>query len=272
MEGFDRRALAIQGPQDIEIVLSRTPSLSSGTDGRVDALPTPIGPRANGEYVLCDRNGNVQRIAWGGDERWTRNIKTLSGFARRPLPLPSLAHRLLFLTETGAAWLVDAEDGRVEGPMELGEPPALGPVVVGDEIHARLRGGGLARWSTTLQPTLGASSETQPLEPSLRRGDPGLFTTLRPGEAAEAVLDESAGGSGWSVRVGETHYEVRSSSESERSYLIARTGEWSYLAWEAPVSASEAPSGSPMAPASAPIFRLCRTLSRTDGPDTSDGK
>ena len=183
MEGFDRRALAIQGPQDIEIVLSRTPSLSSGTDGRVDALPTPIGPRANGEYVLCDRNGNVQRIAWGGEERWTRNIKTLSGFARRPLPLPSLAHRLLFLTETGAAWLVDAEDGRVEGPIELGEPPALGPVVVGDEIHARLRGGRLARWSTTLQPTLGASSETQPLEPSLRRGDHvvfgGLLTAVR---------------------------------------------------------------------------------------------
>ena len=275
LEGFDRRALAIQGPQDIELVLSRTPSLSSGTDGRVDALPTPIGPRANGEYVLCDRNGNVQRIAWGGEERWTCNLKTLSGFARRPLPLPSRARQLLFLTETGAAWLVDADDGRFEGPLELGEPPALGPVVVGDEIHAQLRGGDLARWSTTLQPTLGAPGETPPLEPGLRRGDPGLFTTLRPGETGEAVLDESADGSGWSVRVGETHYEVGSSSEPERSYLIARTGDWSYLAWEAPVVASEEPAlwisdGAGVRAYLPPRSR--RTLSRRDAPDTSDGK
>lgn len=275
LEDFDRRVLAIQGPQDIDLTLSRTPSLSCRADGRVDALPTPIGPRANGDYVVCDRNGNVRRIGWGGEERWSRSVKTLSGFARRPLPLPSLTKRMLLLTETGAAWIVDTEDGQVEGPWDLGEPPALGPVIVGDEIHAQLRGGGLARWSTTLQPTLDDSGGTAHLGPSLRRGDPGPFTALRPAGTGDPVLDESPGDSGWSVRVGETHYEVSSSSRAEQSYLIARSGEWSYLAWEAPVVADEEPAlwisdGAGLRAYLPP--GSSRTVNRRDAPERSDGK
>ncbi|MEE2940479.1 MAG: DUF4388 domain-containing protein, partial [Planctomycetota bacterium] len=102
LEDFEQRTLAIQGPQDIDLVLSRTPSLCFETDGRVDALPTPIGARTDGEYLVCDRNGRLRRIGWGSAERWTQSVKTLSGVARRPLPRPSRAGRLRFFTVTGA--------------------------------------------------------------------------------------------------------------------------------------------------------------------------
>lgn len=242
LEDFDRRALAIQGPQDIDLVLSRTPSLRFETDGRVDAIPTPIGPRTDGEYLVCDRNGHLRRIGWGSAERWTQSVKTLSGVARRPLPLPSREKRMLFVTETGAVWLVGTEDGHLEGPWELGEPPALGPIVVGGEIHAQLRGGGLARWSTSLRPTIEPAGQTPTLEASLRSGDAGLFTALRPDGSHDPVLGAREHGSDWSVRVGETHYEVSSTGEDARSFQIARGGEWSYLAWEAPVVAGEDPA------------------------------
>lgn len=242
LDGFDRRTLAIQGPQDIDLVLSRTPRLCSKTDGRVDAPPTPIGPRTAGEYLVCDRNGNLRRIGWGNEERWTRSVRTLSGVARRPLPLPSREDRMLFVTETGAAWIVDADDGHLEGPWELGEPPALGPVAVGDEIHAQLRGGALARWSTSLRPTLEPAGQRPPLESSLRGGDAGLFTVLRPDGSRDPVLDARVHDSSWSVRVGETHFQVSSTSEDAQAFLIARSGEWSYVAWEAPVVPGEDPA------------------------------
>ena len=225
LEDFDRRALAIQGPQDIDLVLSRTPSLRFETDGRVDAIPTPIGPRTDGEYLVCDRNGHLARIGWGSAERWTQSVKTLSGVARRPLPLPSREKRMLFVTETGAVWLVGTEDGHLEGPWELGEPPALGPIVVGGEIHAQLRGAELARWSTSLRPTIEPAGQTPTLEATLRSGDAGLFTALRPDGSHDPVLGARAShGSDWSVRVGETHYEVSSTGEDARSLDRSRRG------------------------------------------------
>lgn len=242
LDEFDRRALAIQGPQDVDLVLSRTPAFHFETPGRVDAVPTPIGERSSGEYVVCDRNGNVSRIAWNGQQRWTQQIKTLSGIARRPLPLPARTDMMMFLTETGSVWLVSREDGHLEGPWKLEEPPVLGPVVVGDELHAQLRNGALARWTTSLRPSMETAGVRAPLESSLRHGDVGQFTVVRPDGSKDQQIDAKMFGSDWTVRATDTHFEVSLGGAEEGAYLVARTGDWRYVAWEAPAEAGEAPT------------------------------
>lgn len=239
---FDRRSLAVEGPQDIDLVMSRTPELHYATRGRVDAVPAPIGDRTHGEYLVCDRNGNLARIAWDGTQRWTQQVKTLSGIARRPLPLPSRPEMLLFVTETGAVWLVNGDDGHLEGPWDLGEPPVLGPVAIGEEVHAQLRSGSLARWRTSLRPTTEPAGTRAPLSAALRYGDTGLFDVLRPDGSSHPTLVAEAAGSGWEVTVGETHFEVRPTGRPDGTYLVVREGEWRYAAWEAPALPGEPPT------------------------------
>ncbi|MEL6907213.1 MAG: hypothetical protein AAFP22_17515, partial [Planctomycetota bacterium] len=126
MLDFDSRQLRVEGPQDLAVVLSRTPAARFETSGRVDAVPAPLGNGTTGDYVVCDRNGTVQRIAWDGSIRWRNQIATVSGIARRPVELPGRNGAFLVLTETGSVWLVDPVDGHTEGPLELGDPPVFG--------------------------------------------------------------------------------------------------------------------------------------------------
>ncbi|MGK0483223.1 MAG: hypothetical protein ACJAQ3_003205, partial [Planctomycetota bacterium] len=110
---FDSRTLLVNGPQDISLQLSRSHEIHVECDGRVDAVPTPIGDGATGDYIICDRNGMIARAAWDGSIRWRQDIKTVSGIARRPVTVPGLDGELLFLTETGTVWLVSPEDGNL---------------------------------------------------------------------------------------------------------------------------------------------------------------
>ena len=84
---FDSRQLRVEGPQDLDVVLSRTPAARFETAGRVDAVPAPLGNGTTGDYVVCDRNGTVQRIAWDGAIRWRNQIATVSGVILIPLIL-----------------------------------------------------------------------------------------------------------------------------------------------------------------------------------------
>lgn len=243
LEGFDSRSLKVIGPQNIDLGLSRAHEIFVECEGRVDAVPAPIGDGSTGDYIICDRNGMIVRAAWNGSIRWRQDIKTVSGIARRPVPLPSLNGEMLFLTETGSVWLLDPKDGNLKGPWEIGEPPVFGPVVVGDEVHAQLRSGKLARWRTSLRPELVEGSSMESFKDgSLRHGFQGLFTVLRPDQAGEKELRAAtADGSGWTIRVTEDKYEIFEDGREDEAFQIAKTGRWSYVAWESPARIEDHP-------------------------------
>lgn len=242
-EGFDSRTLVVNGPQNVDIELSRSHEIFVECAGRVDAVPAPIGDGSSGDYIVCDRNGMIVRAAWNGSVRWRQDIKTVSGIARRPVPMPSLAGEMLFLTETGSAWLLDPKDGNLKGPWEIGEPPVFGPVVVGDEVHAQLRSGKLARWRTSLRPTLEAEATAGTFDGSSQRhGFRGLFTVLRPGGVGDAKLRAATGdGSGWTICVRDDKYEIFEDGREDEAFQIAKTGRWSYVAWESPARKEDYP-------------------------------
>lgn len=243
LQEFDSHSMQVQGPQNIALDLSRTPEARFETDGRVDAVPAPIGDGTTGDYIVCDRNGTIQRIAWDGSVRWRQDIATVSGIARRPVPLPGRDDQMLLLTETGSVWLLDPKDGRVEGPWELEDPPVFGPVLEGGEVLAQLKSGRIARWRTSLRPTYEDATDASSLGESLRYGFQGLFTVLRPsGDPSPELRMPTAGdASRWTVRVEETRYVVFEEGSEDSSFTIAREGRWRYVAWEAPSTADELP-------------------------------
>ncbi len=242
-EGFDSRSLVVNGPQNVSLELSRSHEIFVECGGRVDAVPAPIGDGSTGDYIVCDRNGMIVRASWNGSIRWRQDIKTVSGIARRPVPLPSLNGEMLFLTETGSVWILDPKDGNLKGPWEIGEPPVFGPVVVGDEVHAQLRSGKLARWRTSLRPTLeDEASMSSFKDGSLRHGFAGLFTVLRPDGVQNAELRAAtADGSGWTIRVLDDKYEIYEDGREDEAFQIAKTGRWSYVAWESPARKEDHP-------------------------------
>ena len=242
LDDFDERTLKVDGPQDIALDLSRTPDLHFTTDGRVDAIPMPIGDGTTGDYIVADRNGAIARIAWNGSTRWRQEIKTVSGFARRPVPLQGRGGQLLFLTETGTVWLIDPKDGNPEGPWQPSDPPVFGPVAVGQEVHAQLRSGRLARWSSSLRPRFEEAGVSAPLDESLRYGFEGLFQTIRPnGSDGQELRAPTAGGSGWTVRPEESRYLVFEDGREDEPFTIQKDGDWRYLGWEAPSKKGELP-------------------------------
>jgi len=242
LDDFDGRRLEIEGPQDVLLDLSRTPELVFRSEGRVDAIPSPLDDGRSGDYIVCDRDGSIQRIGWDGSVKWKQQLATLSGLARRPVPLPGREDQMLFLTETGSVWLVDTIDGHPEGPLDLEDRPILGPIVVGNEVHAQLRSGRLARWRTSLMPRFEPPG-SRALDESLMYGFEGLFTTLRP--LGQDVFEVSAAATGdqagWNVRVEDGSYTVWQDGAEDEPFKIKRGGKWRFVAWEAASRPGEPP-------------------------------
>ena len=242
LEGFDSRVIAVAGPQDLHVALSRTPAVhfQVGT-GRVDAVPAPIGDGTTGEYIICDRKGAIASMAWGGKVRWQTNISDVSGIARRPVTMPGLQGSQLFITEGGSAWILDPNEGTLRGPLPLNAAPLLGPVVIGDEALVLLKGdasekgGILASWTSSLMPKYSIVEGLSGLDDSLRHGFEGLFNVQRPsGSENDALRSTTADGSGWSVQVEDEWYRITEDTRRHEPFLISRGGDWSYVAWEAP--------------------------------------
>ena len=135
------------------------------------AASRPCRSAVGDDHVLVDRDGQVMRVNAAGERLWTTSIQTLSGIARAPVAMPGRPGQLLFITETGAAWVLDPANGELEGPWELKSPPVLGPATVGDEVHVVLHSGELARWKTSLRPSLEEIGNIPPLTPEMRFGE-----------------------------------------------------------------------------------------------------
>lgn len=236
LEGYEPIPLRSSGPADVALTFSRLPNLWWRTSAVVVAVPVAI----EDDYLVVDRSGNLARLATEGAQRWQQSSKSLSGFFRAPVFLPDRPGSLLCLTEHGEAWIVDGADGRMEGPWDIGSPPIAGPKVVGDRVVASFADGREASWDSRLKPELSPLPEAgATLKPIVR--DAGSDA----GMAKVAQRDVNRGAShdspwsDWTVEIGEEFFSVRPRGASNVAFHVARRGDWSYLAWEAPRGAAK---------------------------------
>ncbi|MEZ6013919.1 MAG: DUF4388 domain-containing protein [Planctomycetota bacterium] len=228
LDGFEPKVLKVSGPQTVSVLLSRDHERALATGGRIEALPAPIGE----DHIVVDRTGAIARIGAGGATRWQVAIQTLSGMARAPVEMPGRPGRMLFVTETGAAWVLDPEDGSLEGPWELGSPPVLGPATVGDEVLVVLRSGKVARWRASLRPTLEDVGSTPPLSDDFRFGATFGANVAYGRGRADGAVDAPTGR--WHAEVGEDAILVTKPGDPSATFPVAKRGAWSYLAWTPP--------------------------------------
>ncbi len=235
-DGFIPRTLTIDRPGNRIVHLERRPERAFEGAGQIDAIPVPLDE----DHLVVDRQGSITRIGAGGEVRWSQKIKTLSGFARAPVFMPMRPGHLLALTEDGDAWIVAAEDGRLEGPWQLGSAPRLGPSPSAGHVRARLADGRLVLWADALRPVL-----EEPGAPV----QAGEEETLYGAEGGFSVHRRRAGDEGafpcpwrdWVVEPTEDAYVVHPLGEPDGGYSILRHGDWTFIAWEA--ASAGAPQG-----------------------------
>ncbi len=235
LAGYETKALRVEGPQDIAAMLSRVIERSFETDGRVEALPTPVGE----DHIVVDRTGRIARIGAEGALRWNTSIQTLSGMARAPVEIPGRPGRLLFVTETGSAWTLDPRDGTLEGPWELGSPPVLGPTTVGDEVQLVLKSGKLARWRTSLRPVIEELAGAPPFDEEERFGERfGANVLYGRGRTSGTVTSTNGR---WRAEIDQDKVLVYAAGETVPKFPVAKRGAFSFVAWSPPTA--DAPEG-----------------------------
>jgi tetratricopeptide (TPR) repeat protein len=236
-DGFLSRTLTYDQPADQVVHLERTPERAWQGRGRVDAIPVPVGA----DHIVVDRKGELSRIGPSGAVRWSSRIKTLSGLARAPVFLPERPGHLLLLTEDSDAWILNAADGDLEGPWQLGAAPRVGPAPSAGHVRARLADGRLVLWRSGLEPVL------EELDPPIGAG--AGEDAVYGADGGFAVARRRAGQEGsfpcpwrpWVVRAVEDAYVVHPVGRPREGYSILRHGEWAFLAWES--ASAGAPNG-----------------------------
>ena len=226
--GFETQVIDVQRPQDLEVVLSRTPESSWAAEGRVDAIPVPFGQ----DQIVVDRDGVIARIASGGQQIWQKKIQTLSGVARAPVFFPGGSDKMLLVTEEGSAWIVHAENGEMEGPWDLGSPPRVGPLTTSRHLHVLLANRQWARWESALQPTLlekGLQPHTAAESESARYGPNNGLQVLRRREGERKALKSRF--TGWVSEITPRGVVLTPPDERE-GFAAALEGDWTFMAWE----------------------------------------
>ena len=226
LAGHDPLELSVSSPADQLVRLSRTPNIHWSLANRVEAPPVAFRDL----YILCDRSGLMTCVSSDGSEVWSHSLDTLGGIARAPVFLPRKPGWLLCLTEDGEAYLVDAQGGQLQGPEPLGAPPIWGPTATDRAVLAKFRSGLAAEWDRRLVPVKSESSA--PVDDALRFGSDCGMRLLRNKGAGELSLDSH--GFVWSVSVEDTAYVVTNAETGLEAFAVRRSGDWIYLAWEAP--------------------------------------
>ena len=224
LAGYETTALVLDGPADRQILLSRTPSAHWSSRTRVEAVPVSV----DDSHIVCDREGRVARLDADGRERWGVRLKTAAGIRHAPVFLPRRPGSLLVVDELGAVWILATQDGSVEGPLQLGAAPASGPRPTTQGVALRLTDGRELHWQGELAPTTDTKVDTS--EPAARVHDAGLACLRRSIEAGSALSSPWSQGT---LEVTAEHYVLRR-GDGSTVFAAKRSGEWNYLAFEAP--------------------------------------
>lgn len=227
--GCTPRRCELRDPADVSIVLHRAPERNWDTRGAVEALPVSVGE----DHVLANRFGELEKRGKGG-VRWQQKLQTLGGVARTPTFLPQRPGWLLVLCEDGHCFLVEAATGQIEGPEELGSPPAEGTLATRGTLVAKLVDGRLAQWSDSVKPTLHPVDRPylEPPSPADIERSAGSFAVLRRITSPELGLESPW--TKWRVDVQGDRFVFRGPDGSTRHGSAERVGQWNYVAWEAP--------------------------------------
>lgn len=231
LEGHEAETLTVDRPTQVTALLSHLPTTAWKSSARVTALPV----KTEGGHLLTNRAGDIVLLDEHGDVAWSSHLESLGGVARTPVFLPDRPDSLLILTEEGVAWLVELEDGRIEGPWSMNSPPIAGPTPTGAGTLATFADGRTALWTRRLKPQVRGPDDTpfepEPQQPDSYGSDSGM-AVLRRSANSSSTLTTPWGD--WSVEVDRERYHVRHAGAPERSFHVRRNGEWAFVAWQAP--------------------------------------
>ena len=231
-DGCVQREISLDAPEDLNVFMHRLPERSWGAGEVVSAAPVPIGK----DHIVFDRSGRAARLKAGTEESWSISLDTLGGIARTPVFLSRKPGYLLVLSEDGQVWFLRASDGEVTGPYDFGSPPVEGPLVTRSGISARFADGRVGLWSDNLEPQI-FEDEGLFQSRSLQSGDSNdenqtNLSVMR--RTVDSGTQFSSPWSNWEVEVTDQYFRVFDDSAVVRSFTVARSGDWNYVAWEAP--------------------------------------
>ena len=163
-----------------------------------------------------------------GTEQWSVRLRTASGIRHTPLFLPHKPGALFLCDEQGQVWILSATDGTTHGPLALGSAPTGSPRASAEGIRVHLADGRSLVWLDALEPT--ATPTAVEMAPSARNADAGLCMLRRSLDSGTKLQSPWSQGS---VEIGSADYKLH---RSDGSLLFAtlRSGEWNYVAFEAP--------------------------------------
>jgi len=228
--GHAPRRVQVDHPHDMEVHLHLFGERQWKGDHKVEAAPVAVGD----DHIVCDRAGAVARVDRTSAAKWEVQLQTLGGIARTPIFLPHKPGHLLILSEDGKSWLLDASNGRLAGPREIGSPPVEGPTLTrAGVVAAKFADGRVAVWTDRLEPTF-SDTESMVLASAASSGsDPDRGSTLvvlkRGVDRGSSLVSPWTG---MTVIVREDEYLA--AGDDRRGFSAERRGAWTFLAWEAP--------------------------------------
>ncbi len=224
--GFQDATVALERPRNVEVEMYKLPEREWESEHRIEAVPVPAGD----DHVVADRYGNLLRLDDASEPRWRRDLRTLGGVARTPVFLPGRPGQLLVLSEDGKAWLVDAANGDVEGPHDIGSPPISGPVLTRSGVSASFADKRIGVWTDALEPVYFQDESLIPTEHADDEAVASNLVVLRRGidRGRELVSPWNS----WRAVVREQ--EVRVLAPDDRGFAVELRGDWMFVAWESP--------------------------------------
>lgn len=233
-DGCETYVLEFEEPHDRTLFLSREPELFWKTAHKVEAIPVSTGP----DHILADRDGNIVRLKADGEIAWRKEVETLGGVARSPVFLPQRTGHLLLLTEDGGAWIIDAQDGELEGPWSTKSPPISGPVSTARGVAAHFANGRMLLWQEHPKAKKVSEDEAallmsaREIEQNRLGSKSGLAALRRKERQGETRLDSPW--TSWTCELVEDKLFVKRRDSGDEGFVILLSGEWEYLAWQAP--------------------------------------
>jgi hypothetical protein len=227
LEGHEPLIYRVERPGNIKLHLSRRANRWWPSEHPVTAIPVSLDQ----DHVCANRGGQIARLGSSGPV-WQVTIESLAGIGRTLVRLPKRPSALLAVTEDGEAWIVESGDGALEGPWSGSSPPLRGPHAGATDVAVTLRDLRLARWRDDLEPAVSEISNlADPARQDDLGDDAGMVVLRRRAEQGKSIA------SSWtpfSAEVFDDHYKIFWKGRPEPVFTVRRSGDWYFLAWEAP--------------------------------------